>query len=294
MPRFLATAAAALMATTAFLPLKTVHAEKLSVMWGQVHFPPSSIVTGKDAGTGFMDRQLDLIIEKLPQYEHKKVPMSVMRLLEMMQKGEQICFPSLQKNPAREAFIDFSPFLFVNLSNGLIINAANRDKYAPYLKEDGTADFGELVASGQFTFKYHDGKSYTAEIDSVLKRFKDQKSDSLLQQQGNIDRAQDLKQLEFGRVDAVLGRLIETLAFAREQGKGDLISFIPVSAETPYDTIHVGCAKGDWNKDFMKDLAKAATEIREDEDFVNSYMGWVPTDLVSTQRGFHKEALSRE
>jgi len=53
---------------------------KEEVVWRVLDWPPFYILEGQDQDNGLFDNMIQLIIEKMPEYDHKKIVMTTPRV----------------------------------------------------------------------------------------------------------------------------------------------------------------------------------------------------------------------
>ncbi|WP_459874027.1 hypothetical protein, partial [Endothiovibrio diazotrophicus] len=70
--------------------------------WLRFDYPPMYIVSGPQAGAGYMDNILQLLIDHLPEYEHAVRVANLSRILSELRQGNDVCIASLFVNEERQ------------------------------------------------------------------------------------------------------------------------------------------------------------------------------------------------
>ncbi|MDV7340531.1 TIGR02285 family protein [Terasakiella sp. A23] len=255
-----------------------VWAEDQHVKWGRTDFPPFTIIRGDLAGQGVTDQMIDFYIRHLPQYDHQKITASLQRVLNNMQKGEQICHGSLLWKKDRAEFVDYLEPNIAQFANGLITTKENAKRFAPYMVDDHTVDFDKLVTESTLKVRYHAKRSYSQVIDQVIETHQD-RSAVLMRKTGLKETDKEIKLLLGGRLDAVIGRPEEGLYVMTQLDKADQMLFLNIAGDKPYKLAQIGCAKGDWNAQFITDVNALTLKYRTSDEFAGFYARWLPEDL---------------
>ena len=253
-------------------------AEDHKVNWGRTDFPPFTIIRGDYAGQGVTDQMIDFYIQHLPQYQHTKVIGSLQRVLKNMQNGSQMCHGSLLYKKKRAKYVDYLLPNIAQFANGLITTKAKLPLFKPYLSKDHEIDLERLIQSGTVKIRYHAERSYSAIIDKVIDSY-GWKSDVLLRKTGLKETDKEIQLLMDGRLDAVIGRPEEGLYVMAQAGSEDRMVFLNIKGDKPFKFAQIGCAKGDWNKQFIKDVNALTLKYRTSDEFAGFYARWLPENL---------------
>ncbi len=140
-------------------------AERIS--WAVQDFPPFQILDGPAKGTGSFDGLLDLLIARLPHYEHDVVPMTFARREAEIRQGTDLCTPGIFRTPAREPFMEFSAPALLHLDNRVVF----RSDRSPRFADGGAVDLEKVLQSKDLVGGVATGRSYAPNIDALIIRY---------------------------------------------------------------------------------------------------------------------------
>jgi uncharacterized protein (TIGR02285 family) len=247
---------------------------KETLVWLLRELPPLTIFEGAQRNQGAVDRTLALLIQRLPQYDHVIQRVNRARAMQMLHEPGLRCDPTLLWSPERATFIAFSIPSVVTYSNGLIIRSADRPQFAPFM-ENGEVDLDALLQSGKLKVGRVAERSYGPFIDQILKHAP---ADMLAPHYGN-DAVSSLMQMEQrGRLQALIGYLIEARYVARQQGMGaDEFSFLAIKGVEKYQFNHVGCSDNADGQQAISRINPVLETLRRDM-LPLFYASWLDND----------------
>ncbi len=254
------------------------HAEdKETITWYSADFPPLSIPNGPKKGKGYNDLQVNMLINRLDNYEAKYRTANFKRIVQQIQKQEKACCASLIKKPEREIFMEFSIPWRVSFNNGIIFNKADRNKFASYIDKNGIISLKRIIDDGNLKLGISHGRSYKKEIDQIIDKVR--KSEHVVEQAGQDVFQGLLYMLRKGRVDYILGYPHEAQYIASKMGKAEYFSFHTMAEiAKPYTIAYVGCPKNQWGKAVIKAANKIIKEIRVTPEFLGFYESYLDED----------------
>lgn len=258
-----------------FAPLAQAQTQPRETMvWLLRELPPLTIFEGTKRNQGAVDQTLALLIQSLPQYDHVIQRVNRARAMQMLQEPGLRCDPTLLWNPERAKFIAFSIPSVVTYSNGLIVRPADRAQFTPFM-ENGEVDLDALLQSGKLKIGMVAERSYGPFIDQILKRAP---ADVLAPHYGN-DAVTSLMQMEQrGRLQGLIGYLIEARYLARQQGmSADEFSFIPIKGVEKYQFNHVGCSNNADGQQAISRINPVIETLRQ-ETLPQFYASWLDPD----------------
>ncbi|MEX5340542.1 TIGR02285 family protein [Pseudomonas sp. I2] len=219
------------------LPAMTEAKERL--LWLVRDLPPFTIFEGSEKGQGVIDRMLPELIAQMPEYDHSIVRVNRARGLQMLQRPNLTCDPTLLWTPERARFVQFStPFLGV-LSSGLVVRRQDQALLAPFL-ERGKIDLQRLLAQTRLKLGIVAERSYSAQVDDILRQLPDS---AFSRHYGNDATANLLQMQRLGRLQLVLGYWPEARYMIQQQGGSlDEYVFHPIQGVDRYQFFHVGCS----------------------------------------------------
>jgi uncharacterized protein (TIGR02285 family) len=122
--------------------------------WMVFDYPPLLNSEGALAGAGPGDRALQLLIERLPGFEHRIVAADVSRSLVEMRRRDGVCMFGATQSAERAEWIRFSrrPILMPGLR--LITLPRRLREFDPYLDGSGAVDLALLARNHRFRGAY--------------------------------------------------------------------------------------------------------------------------------------------
>lgn len=246
-----------------------------TMVWLLRELPPLTIFEGVQRNQGAMDKTLALLIKSLPQYDHVIQRVNRARAMQMLQEPGLRCDPTLLWSPERARFIAFSIPSVVTYSNGLIIRSVDRPQFTPFMA-DGEVDLNAVLHSGDLKVGTVAERSYGPFIDQLLKHAP---ADVLAPHYGN-DAVTSLMQMEQrGRLQALIGYLIEALYLARQQGmSADEFTFLPIKGVEKYQFNHVGCSDNPDGRQAISRINPVLESLRQDT-LPRFYANWLDPGL---------------
>ncbi len=272
----------------------TSYAAGETIIWGEMDLPPLSYVSGPLKGQGMLNRQLDQILASLPNYKHARIPVSIRRLIVEMSAGNRFCFQALTKNKVREQFIDFVTPTMLTLPFGLLTTDKNKEKLKPFLNQAGEIDLDAVLESGTLTLADYKGRSYSIGIDATLERHRHREKSVIHINSGVPDWSLTVKQILHNRVDTVIGKPGEVILAAKETSLPNALIYIPIQGEEKYSLLYAGCAKGDWNTAYVRDLKEAIIKARNTPEFNKAQLDLIPKSLQPIYHEYRNAAFPAE
>jgi uncharacterized protein (TIGR02285 family) len=272
----------------------TVHAntQKDTITWFFADFPPISIVSGKDAGEGYSDRQTRMIQERLADYEPRYEIANFERITHEIKMQKKACCASLLKNPDRETYMEFSIPRF-NFSHTLIIKKSERNKFTRYMDKNGKISLSRLLDDQALTLGVSQGRSYTKELDIILEKHKD--SPNLLKRSGEDVLKGLISMLIHNRVDCAIGFPNEVLYIALQSGQADEITSLPIAELVKeFTEVYVGCPKNQWGATVIQKVNEILKDIRFSDRYLGYYEKYLDGDSKIRFRKFIDEYRKTE
>lgn len=260
-----------------------------AITWMELDFAPFLIQEGEFKGLGYGDIGSDIIMENLPQYDHNVIIANLSRQYNLYEAEEDVCTVGLFKNPEREKFMYFSIPVFFSLPNHLIIHKANYDAFG----SKSSVKLQDILQSNQVKIGHSKNRSYSAEIDQVLKDFGNDQNIFLAENRETLTTS-FFEMLKRGRVDAIIAAPEEILYQAEKLGFRDQLMTISIE-ENSMDAwlSYVVCAKTPWGKKTIEDINKVLISQRPTERYRGAYERWLDEGrLDEYRRLYEKEFLS--
>ncbi len=243
--------------------------EKETIYWQTYHRPPGVILTGPSQGKGFIQQVLQLIINKLPEYDHQMPLTTLARAIEDIKHEKYSCHPALFKTVEREKYMYFSSAAVVNPTNRVITKKGLFDNYL----RNGRIDLREIAESQKFTFTLVKSRSFTAEIDVVIAQYMREEGVFLM---SNTDLSPTFQMIELGRVDATIAYPFELNYYAQNYALS-LAKFdiYPIVGVPLFSVGHVACPRNEWGKSVIAKIDVILAELKSTKRYKDALTsGW--------------------
>jgi uncharacterized protein (TIGR02285 family) len=262
------------------LPYTHVVQAKDAITWSVADYAPYVVLSGPNKGRGISDEIINLMKENIDVYDHKILTTNnVIRALNELRSGKNICTTPMLKTPERETFIHFSAVpSTISPAPGIVVKKKNVHN----LGKDKKPSLEKLLRNERLVLGITEGRSYTKGIDEVLNKFKGKKNiESRVG--GDVYKGLFLM-LMADRVDYIIGTPLETIYIAEDQNMKDDILFIPVKEGREYFMGYVACAKTPWGMEAMRSINDVLLKQRPTARYRSLFERWMPKDMISDYR----------
>ncbi len=217
----------------------TVHA-KDKIVWPYVCFKPVYICEDNQLARGSGFHILNLLWQKMPEYEHELLKMPIKRIIESTKQGEHQLFYGMYKTPAREKSFHFSMPCRISTPTFLVVRKADLSKFG----NGKQVSLHHFLANDKLTFLYLQSVSFGKGIDELLERYKNEPN-VLTEHDTTNMIGKSLKLLLNSRIDYMLS-MDGTRYDASKLGIADKIAFIPLVEQNRYDVGYIIAPKNEW------------------------------------------------
>ena len=241
---------------------------KETILWQTYHRPPGTFNYGENKGQGFVQKTLQLLIDKMPEYQHEMPATTLARAISDIKSGHKVCHPALYITPEREANMYLSNASILNPTNRII---AKLDTVAPFL-ENNRVNLEKLLHHESLTVGHVQGRSYGQAIDNIFNTHSQKKKLLPLQ---NIDLARIFKMVELNRVNVTIAYPFEIQHYLKSnpQAKVQLSAF-PIANIPLYDVGSVACPKNAWGKQVIQKVNTILKEIKPTIEYQQALTTW--------------------
>lgn len=204
------------------------------ITWGKYNVPPYMIRTGEHAHQGIFDQVLDVLKEKLPQYEHVELEAPFPRIYSEIRKGNHWCYNGTLKTPEREAYGYFSLPSSIFLPLRIIVR---RDRLAQF---QGPQSLENLLKNRRLTTSVMRDRSYSPIVDRLLAANPPKENYS--------EQVEAIGMLLAGRIDY----MVELPLLAHDQARvmghpGELVA-LPMQEADEVVFNRVMCPRNEWGR----------------------------------------------
>jgi uncharacterized protein (TIGR02285 family) len=256
---------------------------KEPLIWGVFDFPPFQILEGSHAGSGSFDGELQTLIAKMPEFDHKIVPMSFARRREEFMAGTNLCTPGIFRSPATALKLAISMPALTHLDNRVIFL---KDKAALF-GDEKALDLDALFERKNLTGAVVPGRSYAPNIDESIRRFQD-KANFLMRP---LETSKLFQMLLNGDVDYLLLFSHEAAFLADRFGVSERIVNRPISGTPPFIFTHVACTGNAWGKAVIDRINMILQTERTAHEYQKLSERWYPPEDQEKIRRYYPGML---
>lgn len=257
------------------------------VTWFEAVAPPFFIHEGELAGQGYEDVVTDIIIEKLPEYQHKHVVANISRHYKQFKKGMQACNVGLFKTEERQEFLYYSLPSFFTLPAVLIIR---KEKYEEFGSEKSVRL--EDVLRKNLVIARSKNRSYGRNVDIILDTHGT--GNNIFLHEGQELSLSFFKMLRMGRLDGLIGLPEEAMYHAERLGIRDEIMTLTIeeNQEDPESWLsYVACSKTPWGKQFINAVNTILIQQRPTKRYRGAYERWLDNSSVDEYRRLYDDVF---
>lgn len=199
------------------------------------------IIEGQDKGTGQFDHLQQVVIDNLPEYQHKKEVMNWARFWSEVEDGENICYIFWLKTGKRKDLVYFSEPISMMLPNAIIMRKEDAEK----LGNPKSYSLVQLLQDKRFTGVAETTRSFTEDLDILLKEHE------LGSNLHRISAAPSslVKMVMTGRTDYTIEYpVVASYEMKKETDGAYAITTIPISEVKPFAYVYLACTKNAWGK----------------------------------------------
>ncbi|MBB5193587.1 uncharacterized protein (TIGR02285 family) [Silvimonas terrae] len=253
-----------------------------TITWVIFDWPPVFILQDRSSesvqqlGDGIGDHLVKLLIQRLPQYQHRVVVMTPKRAFAQMKQGENLCVPSTLRTPERENVAVFTPAL-ITMPIQLVTREDLLQTHPDW--RDGV-DLETLAADRTLVGGYEGTRSYGATIDKVLA---DPANTGLRPVSGG-EPGSLYQMLALKRIDYTLEypQIVTWLAERKQLPAG--ITVVPLRQPDPWLLGNVACTKSVWGGKAIHQIDEALREAARQPSYRDLMTRWAPVHLRDAQR----------
>jgi len=235
------------------------------IEWMVQDLPPIYIRSGPNKGTGYADRQMELIIGRLPEFQHKVVDTSFARAWHDIGDHDNICISGVAKTAERTAVALFSQPIATASSSRLLIRVEDEARFKDVFSADGKIDLDRLSQRKDLTGGYAARRSFSNRLDAFVHRDSQAVKLEVLPNEFQL-----FNLLKTGRIDFMFASLREIEHYQRQESGPHLFKYYAVAGEAERVDVYVACsdqpvgraviARVDWLLGHS-DLAAAIREL---------------------------------
>lgn len=254
----------------ALLQIPTSSSARELLVWSVLDFPPFQILEGKHKDSGSFDGELQTLIAKMPEFEHRIVPMSFARRREEFIAGTNLCTPGIFLQPAMALNLTVSMPALAHLDNRVIFLKSK----AALFGTERQVELDVLFQRKELVGAVIQGRSYAPNIDAAIMRFKE--APNLIARP--LQTKQLFQMLLKGNVDYLLLFSHEAAFLADQFGASGLIGNMPIAGTPPVIYTHVACTGNPWGQAIIGKVNAILLEERARPEYRAFSERWYPDE----------------
>lgn len=258
-------------------------AAKPLLSWCSGKYPPFSISEGERKGQGINELIVEKLQPLLTHYQHTYLIGNTKRILFEMSQGREIVCVGIPKTAAREELLLYGKKeLFLMQGYHIVILKSERDRFTPYLSDDGSIDLSELFFSGQFTLGISGDRAYPDAVTKLIRQYDLDKH--VVRNSGSYIKQGLFKMLERQRIDFTFSFPVEAHHIAKQIGIAEQIDIIPIAGEAPLIPLYVVAPKTKWGEKMINEIEGVYSRDSLSSEFTAIYESWLDKKSLSDYR----------
>ena len=207
------------------------------IEWMVQDLPPIYIRSGPNRGNGYADRQMALIIGRLPEFQHKVVDTTFARAWHDIGEHDNICISGVAKTSERTAIALFSQPIATASSSRLLIRAGDEARFKDVFSTDGKIDLDLLAQRRDLSGGYAAKRSFTNRLDAFVHRDTEGVKLEVLPNEFQL-----FNLLKTGRIDFMFASLREIEHYERQESGPHPFKYFAVAGEAERVDVYVACS----------------------------------------------------
>jgi len=215
------------------------------VHWLVVDFPPYEIHSGPDTGNGLMDRYLQSLIQRLPQFQHTIDVVGFQRRDALMKTAQPSCTVSRFSTPDRALYAVFAqrPFMFL-LPPRLVVTQKVAEPLKSSMEHDAVP-LAQILYSGQYVLGIYPARHFGDAIDHQLDGIRADYPTAIrdYRETGAASIIDLLVIMAHGGFDMTLAYTVEGEYLRRTHPTLPALDYFPIAGATSLLPLHISCNK---------------------------------------------------
>lgn len=257
-----------------FLSITSAFAKGGSIIhWQTYHRPPGIFKTGEFKNQGFVQKVLQLITAKLPNYEHREPTATLARTLLDMKHGKTVCHPALFKTKERQQYLHFSKAVLINPTHRVVA----RKNVLNAIVQNDAVDLTELLRLDKLRYGLIKGRSFTHNLDKTLVEYLD---DDNFFEMSNTDIGLLFTMMAKSRIDVSIAYPSEISYFLEQHPKfKDRFELYPIAHTPEYSFGYIACSKNAWGRAVIQQVNRALEVLKPTAQYKLAMTTWWQSEL---------------
>jgi len=240
------------------------------IVWGKYNVPPYMIRSGEFVHQGIFDLTLDVLKDKMPQYEHVELEAPFPRINSEIKKGSHWCFNGTLKTPEREGYGYLSLPSSIFLPLRIIVR---RDRLAQF---KGPQSLRSLLQNEQLLTSVMRDRSYSPTVDRLLAAYPPRENYS--------EQVEAIGMLLAGRIDYMIELPLLAFDQARNMGHAGELVAVPIQEANEVVFNRVMCARNEWGRKVVEQVNRVLLANRGKPSYRSIVEKWHDPESVAEIR----------
>lgn len=257
-----------------------------SVEWMIPDYPPVGIVDAEDQAMGIENRLTDMLISRMPGYQHKTEVGNVSRILEQFKRPEKcVCIAGIIKTPERETFMTFGQIPSVLLTQmSVVIRTGEDERFGAV---SGAVSIRAVLENSALKFGIPRKLIGAPKLTAILETYRDRPH--VYQQDATQLLDGLIKMLNAGRIDHTIAYPWMVPYITKKlklEGRFKTLSITEDSTPVMY---YPACTKSASGQAVITKIDANIRELRPTEDYRQIVEQWLHPDNVPHYRQLYND-----
>jgi|GEM_PF-5090604 conserved hypothetical protein len=253
-----------------------VSQQKEKIEWALFNFPPFIATKSAIAEGNAVNRILNDLQARMPEYKHSNSVVSVSTLMTMLKQKRKVCSAWVYRTEERESLAYFTSF-FPIPSQGLVVRASDMDRFRDVKK----LSLQYLLENTNFHLGLEKGRAYGEIFDKIIR---EAPQDKIIYVEGPTAAEALIKMLMSGRINYIL-EFPQVVAYYNESLKlSPSLYFSYLEEAAPMRVVNIVCTKSRWGRLMSRRIDLAMQDLAKDPEFPNLVEVYYPEDVKKKYR----------
>ncbi|NVJ91421.1 MAG: TIGR02285 family protein [Methylocystaceae bacterium] len=245
-----------------------------TLTWQTFDAPPLTITNGTAKGSGIVDGIRNLLINKMPEYQHQVQELPYKRFLVYAKQGRNICTGYLFKSKEREEYMTFSKPAVIFPG----VEALMRKETIEDLKFKDAVSLNDLFGTYNLRLETNSIRFYSDKINPIIKEYEHRG----LVQRHTGSTTYVFRLLAAKRADFMIDfpNRIPYWVHELNLDPNDFAS-VALKEDTRNILSYVACPKTPWGQKVIARVNDILDEEMKKESYLNLLLRWAPVHHIA-------------
>ena len=263
------------------------------ISWIYLDFPPVHIAEGPFTNQGYGDFVLQLLINNLEGYEHKRLKCNIARAQELLKNQAKVGHPAFLKKSDRNSYVAISVPAYVLIPNGVLVLNHQLHKLESFINKEGIFLLEKAITQSNLKVGISAERAYGGVIDRILTKHKGHQNLFI-----NFDEKQFLQKLismmAAGRIDCIVGYPNEGQYYAKQSENNIDITCLPVEGMPDFVLGYIAFPKNEWGKAIIQKINPILKTYRNTQQYHAAYEFWLDDNSIRRYRQYVRDVYGNQ